>query len=412
MTIASIGAVAQSLVPGQSARQVTPPLGLGFRFTVEIGGLQLGSWQACSGLSVDFQPMEVKSGGDYVGTRYLAGEAKYGRIVLKRAASLDSSATVQSWLDTHARAWMTGGARDDVSGVITLFDSNDDPVLRWELIGVHPAAWKGPDLDASSSKVALETLELVHEGFTVSRGSSPPTHPQAPTRSVLTLTGPDGTVEFKYAPVKVTVTRNQDAAILSDQSTVDGPHAVGGDSGVTTGLQLGGKPNVTAYSFSNLVLEGTGVTADVGKLLAWSTKSVVGSSPRPVLPPVDFTFGSGLRGQALNLTSLSLQYTRFDAQGQPSRAMVTTLKLEEPKRVPSTSGAPRQGARNPSSGGIAGRSVHVLRQPESLAALAQQTYGDAAAWREIAAANGIDDPMRVRPGTTVYLPAPSEVGSR
>jgi hypothetical protein len=314
---------------------------------------------------------------------------------------------------------MAGGARDDVGGAITLYDSNDDPVLRWELIGVHPAAWKGPDLDATSSKVAIETLELVHEGFTVSRGSSPPTHPQPPTRSVLTLTGADGTVEFRYAPVKVTVTRNQDAAILQDQSTVDGPNAVGGDTGVTTGLQLGGKPNVTAYTFTNLVLEGTGVTADVGKLLTWSTKSVVGSNPRPSLPPVDFALGSGLRGQALNLTNLTVQYTRFDAQGQPSRALVSSLKLEEPKREgsggargsggsASSSGSPRQGARNPSSGGIPGRSVHLLRQPESLPALAQQAYGDARAWRDIAAANGIDDPMRVRPGTPLYLPAPSE----
>jgi nucleoid-associated protein YgaU len=36
-------------------------------------------------------------------------------------------------------------------------------------------------------------------------------------------------------------------------------------------------------------------------------------------------------------------------------------------------------------------------------------YGSAQRWRDIAAANGIDDPFRVRPGTTLYLPSQAEV---
>jgi phage tail-like protein len=37
--------------------------------------------------------------------------------------------------------------------------------MSWSLRGVHPASWTGPTLDAGSTKVAIEVLELVHEGF-------------------------------------------------------------------------------------------------------------------------------------------------------------------------------------------------------------------------------------------------------
>ena len=57
--------------------------------------------------------------------------------------------------------------RTHSSGVITAMDSRGDPVLSWELTGVLPVRWTGPSLNADSSKVAIETLELAHHGFQV-----------------------------------------------------------------------------------------------------------------------------------------------------------------------------------------------------------------------------------------------------
>jgi phage tail-like protein len=48
---------------------------------------------------------------------------------------------------------------------ITLFDAHREEVASWSLRNVYPAAWHGPDLDATGNNVALETLQLVHEGF-------------------------------------------------------------------------------------------------------------------------------------------------------------------------------------------------------------------------------------------------------
>jgi hypothetical protein len=67
----------------------------------------------------------------------------------------------------------SGGAEAGVaitgpsSGKITLFDQHYEEVASWELQNVMPAAWKGPQFDASGKAVAIETLDLIHEGFLV-----------------------------------------------------------------------------------------------------------------------------------------------------------------------------------------------------------------------------------------------------
>lgn len=53
------------------------------------------------------------------------------------------------------------------SGKITLRDANLAEVASWELQNVLPNSWKAPAFDANGRNVALETLELVHEGFLV-----------------------------------------------------------------------------------------------------------------------------------------------------------------------------------------------------------------------------------------------------
>jgi phage tail-like protein len=47
-----------------------------------------------------------------------------------------------------------------------LLDSGGTKVTSWKLAGVYPAKWTGPTLDTGTNQVALEVLELVHNGFT------------------------------------------------------------------------------------------------------------------------------------------------------------------------------------------------------------------------------------------------------
>jgi phage tail-like protein len=48
---------------------------------------------------------------------------------------------------------------------ITLLDAAWTAVCSWTLRNVYPSGWTGPSLSAESKKVAIEQLELAHEGF-------------------------------------------------------------------------------------------------------------------------------------------------------------------------------------------------------------------------------------------------------
>jgi hypothetical protein len=95
------------------------------------------------------------------------------------------------------------------------------------------------------------------------------------------------------------------------------------------------------------------------------------------------------------LRDLTVVVTQFGADTKPSAAKVSLTLQGEPDQLPLT---------NPTSGGPPGRRMHLLAEGDTLHAVAFREYGDAAAWRDIAAANGIDDPLRVAPGTRLLLP--------
>jgi nucleoid-associated protein YgaU len=116
-------------------------------------------------------------------------------------------------------------------------------------------------------------------------------------------------------------------------------------------------------------------------------------------PWIVFTWG-GMTGFPAYMASVTAKYTLFTPAGTPVRA-VCTVNLEE------ISG--EQGGQNPTSGALAARDTHLLVAGDTLPSLAFQAYGDAGLWREIADANDIDDPMRLRPGARLLVPALEEI---
>ena len=100
------------------------------------------------------------------------------------------------------------------------------------------------------------------------------------------------------------------------------------------------------------------------------------------------------------VTSVQAKYTLFTAEGTPIRATCNVSIEEMP-------GDPRK--QNPTSGGLALTSVRTVVAGDSLASIAYTEYGDPTMWRPLAAFNGIDDPLRLRLGTTLLLPAADEL---
>jgi phage tail-like protein len=118
---------------------------------------------------VVFKNKPVAVGGIYDYEVYLPEKMEYPAITLKRAINPKDSMALQSWLGKKVDDWMysANGAGSGDTAKITLYDATggDGGIMTWSLRNVYPSKWTGPQLDAMTSGIAMESLEIVHEGF-------------------------------------------------------------------------------------------------------------------------------------------------------------------------------------------------------------------------------------------------------
>lgn len=117
-------------------------------------------------------------------------------------------------------------------------------------------------------------------------------------------------------------------------------------------------------------------------------------------PPLIFQWGTQI--MRCIITKVDVDFERFTSSGDPDRAKVTFELLEENDifgMLPT----------NPTSGGLPGRQRHVVSASENVQTISTAAYGNPGTWRAVAHANDIDDPFRVKPGDTIYLPNANEI---
>jgi hypothetical protein len=137
----------------------------------------------------------------------------------------------------------------------------------------------------------------------------------------------------------------------------------------------------------------------VGEKLLKMMESGGGSPPK-----VTFTWGSMGTFKAF-ARSLAIRYTHFTPDGTPIRAHASLTLVQTDKAQDGSSGAGgTPGGGNPTTRGISGARAHVVREGDSLPSIAFGAYGDATQWRPIAEANDIDDPLRLRRGSSLTIP--------
>ena len=130
-----------------------------YNFEVEIDGIGKGSFSEVSGLNADIDAIEYRTGNSKENNVLkLPGLSKFTNITLKRGIVGDLS--LWNWINSA----MQGNIRR-ASVSITLLDELHNPVLVWRLTRAWPCKWTGPVLNAKSSEVAIETLEICHEGL-------------------------------------------------------------------------------------------------------------------------------------------------------------------------------------------------------------------------------------------------------
>jgi len=112
-----------------------------------------------SGLQAEIEVQEYREGGlnEYIHKR--AGPARYpSNLVLKRGIA--GSTELWSWYCDVLQGTIERKSLD-----VVLMDSSGTEQRRWTLQNAYPVKWAGPDLKAQSSEVAIESLELAHEGL-------------------------------------------------------------------------------------------------------------------------------------------------------------------------------------------------------------------------------------------------------
>jgi phage tail-like protein len=135
------------------------------RFEVRIDSQELGAFTSCEGLSAEYEIEEYQEGGQNRFVHQLPGRLKYPHVKLTRPVDADSSA-LAAWFSSLQETVQRQSAQ------ITAYDANRAAVASWNLIGVFPVRWTGPNLSSDGSTVATETLELAHEGFLGAGGST------------------------------------------------------------------------------------------------------------------------------------------------------------------------------------------------------------------------------------------------
>jgi phage tail-like protein len=125
----------------------------------------VAGFSECSGIDASIEVMDYKEGGvnDYV--RKFATRTSFSNLTLKHGVIFLSD---DLW--TWHNDWVQGnGKRKD--GLIVLLDESRSPAKVWKFKRGIPSKWVGPSLNATQSNVAIESLEIAHEGLVLEVGA-------------------------------------------------------------------------------------------------------------------------------------------------------------------------------------------------------------------------------------------------
>ena len=139
-----------------------------FHFQVEWAGTKIGFTEV-SGLDAETEVIEYRHGAspEYSKTKQ-PGMTKYANITLKRGTFQSDNEYYDWWKETKLfqEGNSTGSKfRRDIT--ISLLNEEHEPVMTWKVSNAFPVKVEGPGLKATGNEVAIETVELAHEGLRI-----------------------------------------------------------------------------------------------------------------------------------------------------------------------------------------------------------------------------------------------------
>lgn len=132
-----------------------------FHFRVEWGGSKIGFTEV-TGLDQQVEAIEYREGSSPEYSKIkMPGLHKFSNVTLKRG-TFSGDKEFYSWIKTVS---LNTVERRDVT--ISLLNENHEPIITWKIRNAFPVKVQASDLKADGNEVAIETLELAHEGLRV-----------------------------------------------------------------------------------------------------------------------------------------------------------------------------------------------------------------------------------------------------
>ncbi len=123
------------------------------------------AFQEVSGLDVEAQIIEYRAGNSKVfSTVKMPGLKKYGNITMKKGVFTKDN-KFWAWLDQ-----IKLNTIKRIPVTISLLDEAGAPTMVWTLANAWPTKITGTDLKADGNEVAVESIEIAHEGLTIKNG--------------------------------------------------------------------------------------------------------------------------------------------------------------------------------------------------------------------------------------------------
>ena len=136
-----------------------------FYFTVKFGDMEAISFQEVSGLDTEAQSIEYRHGNSpEFSTIKMPGIVKNGNVTMKKGVFPNDN---QFW-NWFTQIKMNTIKRESI--VISLLDEGGNPTMIWTLANAWPTRIAATDLKTDGNEVAVETLEIAHEGLTIANG--------------------------------------------------------------------------------------------------------------------------------------------------------------------------------------------------------------------------------------------------
>ena len=131
-------------------------------FGVEFQGQIVGAFRECTGLGSENEVVEYKSSGpkgEYI-VKKVPGRLKWNNITLKRG--ITDAMDMWKWRKLVEQGDMSKARKN---GTITMFNQKGDAIAKWNFTNAWPSKLTGPSANAANNEVAIEELELTHEGY-------------------------------------------------------------------------------------------------------------------------------------------------------------------------------------------------------------------------------------------------------